>query len=229
MKKTLLVMAIAALGSTAYAAPYYMPNPSYTPNTATPIPDYAAPRGYDYDAKSAPINSSLQNPVSTFALEIGPNYTWTLDGPGEDEEIDTIGADITGVYNMTENWAVTLRGSWGYGSKKDDDGIEAKMNNWSIAPGLRFTYGVTENLSVFIGASVGYGYTDISFKEWDADFTGSGLTYGVELGLKYDLNDSLYLYGAAQYWGTTAEPDWHGEELEKQSGVNFRIGVGYEF
>lgn len=226
MKKSLLVMAIAALGSTAYAAPYYMPNPSYTPNTATPIPDYAAPRGYDYDAKSTPINSSLQNPVSTFALEIGPNYTCTL-GESGGEEIDTIGADITGVYNLTENWALTLRGSWGYGSK-NIDGIDVTTNYWSIAPGLRFTYGITENLSVFIGASVGYEYGIFSIEGDNDDPTGSGLSYGIEVGLKYALNDSLYLYGAAQYCDgiTTLKDD--GLEYEGKC-INLRVGIGYEF
>lgn len=234
MRKTLLVMAIAALGSTAYAAPYYMPNPSYTPGTGTPIPDYAAPRGYDYDAKSAPLNSSIQEGSSTFAIEIGPNYTLMTDSLDEDiDKIDTIGADITAVYNLSKNWAITLRGSWATGSDTLFNIMDIDVTNWSIAPGIRYTLGITDNLSAFAGVNIGYGDSDV-----DTEIKGlglreslsdSGLVYGIELGLKYDINDSLYLYGAAQYWGTTAEPDQAGAKLDKQAGFNFRLGMGYEF
>ena len=171
---------------------------------------------------------------SAFAIEVGPNYTSMIDGIDEKMDIDTVGVDVTGVYNIDSNWAVTLRFSWATGDKTEYDiveGIKRDVTNWSIAPGIRYTVGLTENLSAFAGANVGYGNTDIklSVEGYSESIDDSGLTYGIEAGLKYDLCESVYLYGAAQYWGTTAQPSYEGIKFDKQNGINFRLGVGVSF
>lgn len=171
---------------------------------------------------------------SAFAIEVGPNYTSMIDGIDEEMDIDTVGVDVTGVYNIDSNWAVTLRFSWATGDKTEYDMGESfkwDVTNWSIAPGIRYTVGLTENLSAFAGANVGYGNTDIklSFEGYSESIDDSGLTYAIEAGLKYDLCESVYLYGAAQYWGTTAQPSSEGEKADKQNGINFRLGVGFSF
>lgn len=176
--------------------------------------------------------------ASCFAIEVGPNYTSMIDGIDKELDIDTVGVDVTGVYNIDSNWAVTLRFSWATGDEKNtyDDGIDTwrekwDVTNWSIAPGIRYTVGLTESLSAFAGANIGYGNTKIELDiEGESEsIDDSGLTYGIEAGLKYDLCESVYLYGAAQYWGTTAQPSAEGEKADKQNGVNFRLGVGVSF
>lgn len=176
---------------------------------------------------------------SAFAIEVGPNYTSMIDGIEEGIlDIDTVGVDVTGVYNIDSNWAVTLRFSWATGDKTEYDNylneiFKCDVTNWSIAPGIRYTVGLTENLSAFAGANVGYGNTDIKVSaeidSWSESFDDSGLIYGIEAGLKYDLCESVYLYGAAQYWGTTAQPSFEGAKADKQNGINFRLGVGVSF
>ena len=173
---------------------------------------------------------------SAFAIEVGPNYTSMIDGIEEGMDIDTVGVDVTGVYNIDSNWAVTLRFSWATGDKTVfhngiGENFKWDVTNWSIAPGIRYTVGLTENLSAFAGANVGYGNTDIkwSIEGYSGSFDDSGLIYGIEAGLKYDLCESVYLYGAAQYWGTTAQPSDEGIKFDKQNGINFRLGVGVSF
>ncbi len=186
---------------------------------------------------------------SAFAIEVGPNYTSMIDGIEEGMDIDTVGVDVTGVYNIDSNWAVTLRFSWATGDKTEygttagntqsgygyiiDSRFKWDVTNWSIAPGIRYTVGLTENLSAFAGANVGYGNTDIKVSievnSRSESLDDSGLIYGIEAGLKYDLCESVYLYGAAQYWGTTAQPSIGGYKFNKQNGINFRLGVGVSF
>lgn len=178
---------------------------------------------------------------SAFAIEVGPNYTSMIDGIEEGLDIDTVGVDVTGVYNIDSNWAVTLRFSWATGDKTEyyndiNESYKWDVTNWSIAPGIRYTVGLTENLSAFAGANIGYGNTDFKVSteidSWSESFDDSGLIYGIEAGLKYDLCESVYLYGAAQYWGTTAQPsieEGYNYKANKQNGINFRLGVGVSF
>lgn len=41
----------------------------------------------------------------------------------------------------------------------------------------------------------------------------------------YDINESCYVFGAVQYWGTTSSP----ELGERQKGLGARIGMGFGF
>lgn len=196
------------------------------------------------DEKSAPVTVvDVPVPVPaivatpTYGIELGGNYTYMYEGL----EVDTYGFDITGIYNINSNWAVTLRFSWATGTDTYISGYDhsdLEITNWSIAPGIRYTAPLCSKVSWFAGANVGYGktegtndWTDTYTDEWvqmeseSYSASASGVTYTIEAGLRYDCTESCYLYGAVQLWGTTAAPD----DTDEQMGVSFRAGVGYSF
>ena len=118
------------------------------------------------DAKSAPITVVDVPPVvapapSPWALEIAGVHTWTMaDADDRMHNINTWGVDVTGVYDLTPNWAATVRVGWATGS---DDYVnpteEIKVENWTITVGLRYSAPITESLSWYAGGEIGLAYT----------------------------------------------------------------------
>ncbi|MBQ7024001.1 MAG: porin family protein [Akkermansia sp.] len=205
------------------------------------------------DAKSAPITVVDVPPVvapapSPWALEIAGVHTWTMaDADDRMHNINTWGVDVTAVYNMTPNWAATLRFSWADGSGRmvggngDDVWYKSGLDvtNWSVMAGIRYTAPVTEKLSWFAGANAGWGRTEITYKYFevsDARYTGKGeaddvgLAYSVETGLKYDICESLYVIGSVGFRGYWTTPNWvDGSRDDQQTGVSVSAGLGWEF
>ena len=118
------------------------------------------------DAKSAPITVVDVPPVvapapSPWALEIAGVHTWTMaDADDRMHNINTWGVDVTGVYDLTPNWAATVRVGWATGS---DDYVnpteEIEVENWTITVGLRYSAPITESLSWYAGGEIGLAYT----------------------------------------------------------------------
>lgn len=229
MKKSLFIALTIAAGA-ATAAPYYLPTTDYTRDLPPRRPSYdsSAP----YSCPDTPAAST----TSSFGIEIGGNYTYMYEGL----EVDTYGFDITGTYNINSNWSVNLRFSWANGDETYIGGeylYDLEVTNWSITPGIRYTAAISDSVYWFAGANVGYGsskgdedWTDLLYKETGNNKdTAGGVTYTIETGLRFKCSDTCYLYGAVQYWGTTATPGDSDELSGEQQGINFRIGMGCSF
>ena len=197
------------------------------------------------DEKSAPV-TVVDVPVaapaptcSAFGVEVGAVYTAALNDvvPGVDG-INTWGVDVTGVYDLTPNWAATVRVGWATGS---DDYVnpteEVEVENWTITAGLRYSAPITDKLSWYAGGEIGLAYTTYEdTANWGPnevfteDYEGWGLAYGIEAGLRYNITPCMYVYGAVHYSGNFSEPEiLPGYETSAQAGYGVRMGIGGKF
>lgn len=194
------------------------------------------------DEKAAPIVDIPPAPpaASAWGIELGYNMTWPMSDVWDDaHDVNGYGFDVTGTYKLNDNWSVNLRFSWAKGSDSNCWGVndvvlvtdKVSIHNWSIAPGVRYTAPITEKLAWFAGANVGFGVSDVEDEWWDI-YDGTykwshdefGMYYSVEAGLRYNVTDSCYVYGAAMFNGSVLECD-----LDKQFNFGIRAGVGFEF
>ncbi|MGN1308521.1 MAG: outer membrane protein [Akkermansia sp.] len=219
MKKTLAIIALAApvLAGT---------KPAVTPATApAPTP--------------APV-------VSPWAVEIGAGFnkaaksTFSSDNwEGRQKKVNTWSWDITGVYNLDENNALTLRLGYAYGNRQQDVAERIITNTWSLMPGYRYTYALNDQWSVFAGANIGIVNHAWRDKEEGAvtHKSGWGFGYSAELGVRYDICPKWNVFAAYQFSGNTASPKYSMTEdgevfsvrSKKQNFHGVRIGVGYTF
>lgn len=196
------------------------------------------------DEKAAPIVDIPPAPpaASAWGIELGYNMTWPMSDVFDNyHDVNGYGFDVTGTYKLNDNWSVNLRFSWAKGSDANavTDYVgnafwtgKVSIHNWSIAPGVRYTAPITEKLAWFAGANVGFGVSDVEFEAWNVRYGTEekwshdefGMYYSVEAGLRYNVTDSCYVYGAAMFNGSVLECD-----LDKQFNFGIRAGVGFEF
>ena len=205
------------------------------------------------DAKSAPITvvdvpAVVAPTPSPWALEVAGVHTWTMaDADDYMHDINTWGVDVTAVYNMTPNWAATLRFSYADGSGRcvggngDNEMTKKKeeITNWSVTAGVRYTAPISEKLSWFIGANAGLGRTEVKGSlTWITDNGRDklklepddiGFAYSAETGLKYDICENLYAIGSVGFRGYWTTPNHEGGRLDQQTGVSVSTGLGWEF
>lgn len=203
--------------------------------------------------QQAPVQPVAPAPaVSPWAVEIGASYTWGvpdifLENNGHCKEIKSIGADITGVYNINENHAVTLRFGYSWGGEKFaaewdaeevyGDWVKVRIHTFSLMPGYRYTAPITDKLSWFVGANIGIANASYKMSEyegserWYADHKSAwGFAYSAEVGLRYNFCSSVYGFMAYQYCGNTASPKIEGYRFaHRQHGHQARVGVGFNF
>ena len=182
--------------------------------------------------------------VSPWAVEVGTGYNFAskdlFKGDEDQKKVNTWGWDLTGVYKLDENNALTLRLGYAYGNRKQDDDVRFKVNNWSLMPGYRYTYALDDQWSLFAGVNVG-----VTNMKWriTGDFpavekSGWGFGYSAELGVRYAINTNWDVFVAYQFSGSTASPKYTWDagngftESTKAKAQNYhgvRIGVGYTF
>ncbi len=182
--------------------------------------------------------------VSPWAVEVGTGYNFAskdlFKGDEDQKKVNTWGWDLTGVYKLDENNALTLRLGYAYGSRKQDDDYRFKVNNWSLMPGYRYTYALDDQWSLFAGVNV--GVTNMKWRvtgEGEAtDKSGWGFGYSAELGVRYAINTNWDVFAAYQFSGSTASPKYtwtdgntfeHSVKSKAQNYHGVRIGVGYTF
>ena len=181
--------------------------------------------------------------VSPWAVEVGTGYNFAsknlFKGDKDQKKVNTWGWDLTGVYKLDENNALTLRLGYAYGNRKQDDDYRFKVNNWSLMPGYRYTYALDDQWSLFAGVNV--GVTNMKWRvtgEGEAtDKSGWGFGYSAELGVRYAINTNWDVFAAYQFSGSTASPKYtEGPEgqvdsirAKAQNYHSVRIGVGYTF
>lgn len=172
------------------------------------------------------------------------------------DKIDTVGADITLIYKATENHSFNLRVGYDYGDlsaswmSSDIDyyyheKIVFKVHNIYIMPGYRYTDQLTDSLSWYLGANAGasyfkvddfHTYTEISNGVPASDCGSAssakkdwGFAISAELGLRYHITDTIYLYGAYQFWTSTAKLKYEDSSTYAQQYHSVKGGVGINF
>lgn len=205
------------------------------------------------------VAPAVETPV--WGVEVAGAYNFSLgqllkkdNVIGKKNHVNTVGGDITGVYNLDENNAVTLRVGYGYGSDKfavwtPDPSLSASMrerlHSFTIMPGYRYTYAVNDSWSVFAGANVGLAANSLKLSERvgidsrsamtaDAHKSAWGFAWSVEAGAKYQLDANWNVFAAVSYSGNTAQPSvrFNGYKVGKmkpQQYLGVRLGVGYNF
>lgn len=194
------------------------------------------------DGKNAPVTvvdvpAIVPAPAapSAFGVEVGAVYTSALNDVVEGVDgINTWGVDVTGVYELTPNWAATMRVGWGTGSDDLGYGTELEVNTVNIMAGIRYTAPITEQLSWYAGGEIGVGYVHYNLDmgvDGDDNFEDWGFAYGIEAGLQYDVTSTLYVYSALHYGGNFAEPEIVDGYYDTQchSGWGVRMGLGGKF
>ena len=207
------------------------------------LPTFAGQKVIVNPAPVAPVAPAVASPWS---IELAATYTWGvpdiyLNNNGHCKEIKSIGADITGVYAIDEHQAVTLRFGYTWGGEKFAYGGEwwdkTRIHTFSLMPGYRYTDAITDQLSWFVGANVGIAnasYKESSYVEHHRAYfghkSGWGFAYSAEIGLRYELTESLDVFCAYQYGGNTASPKNNGYRVaHRQHGHTARVGVGIKF
>ncbi len=209
------------------------------------------------DEKAAPIADIVDIPTptqpvvqSSWGVEIVGTHTWAVaDAYDGMHNINSWGVGVTGVYNINDNLAATVRFTYANGCDSkvyvEDsyyDKFHEEITNMTVTVGLRYTAPITEKLSWFAGANVGIGYSEIedtntwgdSLDNYSESYKGDaddfGLAYSVEAGLKYDVCESAYIIGSVGFNGVWTTPDWEGGYNDgQQTGIIVSLGVGYKF
>lgn len=215
--------------------------------------------------KSAPIATvTAPAPAHAWAVELGAQYNWGLgkymksDFFTKKNHVNTVGGDITGVYNLDENQAVTLRFGYTYGSDKYavvDGGkggimlpnahVKERLHTFALMPGYRYTYDINEKWSVYAGANVGIAAESAKIAETveldrrsrytsEAHKSAWGFAWGLEVGGAYKVADNMKVFAAVTYTGNTATPNikYDGVSVGKvraQQYLGVRAGVSYAF
>lgn len=211
---------------------------------------------------NTPAAAPAQKEACPLSLELGVGYNFAgrdLTKEGDGISVDTLNVDLTAVWELNENNALTLR--FGYATGSDDDSeavsdinsymydrVRARVNDFYLMPGYRYTMPVTETVSLFAGANVGLANSSIKAKnEWNYSspsgidsgvehFHGSdwGFAYSAEVGVRYAINSTVDVFAAYQFFGSTARPRidvGNGEQVSTHHQISHgvRVGVGCKF
>ncbi|MGN0810180.1 MAG: outer membrane protein [Akkermansia muciniphila] len=240
MKKTLAIIALAA-PALAGTKPAVAPAPAPAPTPAPVVSPWAVELGAGFN-KAAKV---------TFPTD---------EDFGQDQKkVNTWSWDITGVYNLDENNALTLRLGYAYGNRQQDVADRIITNTWCLMPGYRYTYALDDQWSIFAGVNAGIASHAWRVKigaddgddepgTFDADDdddnvpssihkSGWGFAYSAELGVRYAINTNWDVFAAYQFSGNTAAPKYKisgpggtfSLRSKKQNFHGVRIGVGYTF
>lgn len=178
-------------------------------------------------------------PAPAWGVELAGTYGWGLGKYmkssyiGKKNHMNQVGGDITGVYNLDENNAVTLRFGYTYGGDKfgmtyvegDGEGlrdvnttIKERLHTFTLMPGYRYTVALNDKWSVYAGVNAGVAAASAKLEETlhidrRTDLTASahksawGFAWSVEAGARYAVTETVDVFAAVSYTGNTARPN----------------------
>ncbi len=193
---------------------------------------------------------TVVEPANPYSIELGVGYNFAardvlrIDDVSDSPKVDTLGVDLTGVYTVNENSSFNLR--FGFATGSDDTHyddiakLDARVNNFFLMPGYRYTHRMGEYVSGFIGVNVGVINESLKLKLNDdlgtyrAHGSEFGFAYSAEVGLRYRISRHFDVFLAYQFFGSTAEPGLndidraavHGRE---QLYHSVRAGMSFDF
>ena len=189
-------------------------------------------------------------PVNPYSIEAAVSYNFAARnifkfGDFTGPKVDTLGVDLTGMYTVNDNSSFNLR--FGFATGADDVRFEdyfkirARVNNFYLMPGYRYTHRMGEYFSGFIGVNIGVINQSIKLKATDFDSYASahgsdyGFAYSAEAGLRYEISKHFDVFVAYQFFGSTAEvggshdEDSNIAEMRSQLYHCVRAGVSFDF
>ena len=193
---------------------------------------------------------TVVEPTNPYSIELGVGYNFAardvlrIDGVNESPKVDTLGVDITGVYTVNENSSFNLRFGFATGSDdthyEDIAKLDARVNNFFLMPGYRYTHPMGEYVSGFIGVNAGVINESMKLKLTDeygsyhAHGSEFGFAYSAEVGLRYRISRHFDVFLAYQFFGSTAEPGINGQERSSIHGReqlyhSVRAGMSFDF
>ena len=188
--------------------------------------------------------------VNPYSIEAAVSYNFAARdifrfGDFKGPRVDTLGVDLTGMYTVNENSSFNLRFGFATGSdsKSYDDffSLRARVNNFYLMPGYRYTMPLGDYISGFIGVNIGVINQSVKLKLTDEDYIdkahGSdyGFAYSAEAGLRYEISKHFDVFVAYQFFGSTAEVggshdhDSDIAEMRSQLYHCVRAGVSFDF
>lgn len=187
--------------------------------------------------------------VNPWSVEIGVGYNFAgrdliKHSVGEEEAINTLGVDLTGVYALNANNALTLRFGYSFGDEVDCEArawgerLETDVHTFALMPGYRYTHALTDKASAFAGVNVGVANMSVKdharwmggdVQSWHDSAWGFG--YSAELGLRYALCPNTEIFAAYQFSGNTARlsQDKFEGKNHRQFYNGIRTGVSIKF
>ena len=167
--------------------------------------------------------------------------------------MDVWGGELTAIYKINDNHSVNIRFGYNVGDTSDScytvdekrqvnsyEKEKLDLTSFYIMPGYRYTDSITDSVSWYAGVNAGisnlkadyeYYYAEYNDPIDDIDLSGDdwGFAASAELGVQYHISDCVYLFGAYQYWMSTARPSDEGVKAKKQSYHSVTAGVGINF
>lgn len=168
--------------------------------------------------------------------------------------VDLIGGDLTLGRNFGKSASggvnsLDLRFGYGYGSNAHHEDFtdiggdiykeKARVNNFYLMPGYRYSMNVNDSWSFFVGVHAGVDNMsiksdmDLGMEQLHAHKSAWGFAYSAELGMKYHMTKDWYWQMAYEFRGSTASPKlvYDGESMEtrKQMYHTVRLGLGWNF
>ena len=161
------------------------------------------------------VMATLILPGLTLAQPEAGNWELSLAGRGSNDDNFDDGAFLIGAkvgYFFTKELEVFLR--------QDVDVIFEDGGQWGMFTGIGVDYHFDlDAWQPYVGAMVGYFYGD-------ADITDDTGVIGPELGLKYFVNNTTFIYGEIA-WVLFFDEDESGDEDD--SRYTYAVGVGFQW
>lgn len=95
---------------------------------------------------------------------------------------------------------------------------------------------VADNFSVFGGVRIGLAYEDVEIEAYQSGYgsvteseSDVGFLYGIGVGAEWEIRKRHSLTLGLDYIASTAQPDFDGFELDKQSYIVLSVGYKYRF
>lgn len=207
------------------------------------LPTFAGQKVIVNQAPVAPVAAPAV--ASPWSVEGAFTYNWALskiakNGDSKKKLKNVMGGDITGVYALDENQAVTLRFGYTWAGRKNADGgyghAKIRQHTFYLMPGYRYTCPIATDWSFFAGVNVGVANASTKSTYYDEDGKDSahkaawGFAYSIEAGVRYAITESVDVFGAWDFNGNTASCKFKdGGKTKAQINTGFRVGVGVKF
>lgn len=157
----------------------------------------------------------------------------------KDKSIDTIGADLTINYALTEADFVNVRFGYSWGDTKYSIvnnchySMEFDQHTFYVMPGYKHVWAVNNSLSIFAGVNAGVANVSQKFEqsmdgsEWRSHDSDWGFAYSAEAGVSYEFCPNWSVFGAVEFFGTQAEAFKNTNNKPYYAGL--RLGVSTKF